>query len=135
MNRAASLVLTFLLIAGGLLAFTTMLPAAAAAGTTRYFVFGGAGCDATWQNANCWSFTSNGAGGAGQPTIDDDAVFDLYSGDSTVAVNVHATAHDLLARDGSFNGILMDGGLGGTLTLAGSLTVQQTPFPSAFQIQ
>src|SRR5439155_26147034 len=110
MNRAVSLVLTFLLIAGGLLAFTTMLPAAAAAGTTRYFVFGGAGCDATWQNAICWSFTSNGAGGAGQPTIDDDAVLDLSSGVSTIAVYDIATSHDLTARVGSYYGYLLVSG-------------------------
>lgn len=78
---------------------------------------GGAGGDPNnWSNANNWSATSGGAGGAGIPGSSDDAIFDA----ATSATNCNLTASVAVGSITNIN----TGGYNGTLSISSyTLTV------------
>lgn len=91
-----------------------------------YYWVGGTG---TWNNAltTNWSLTSNGAGGAGVPTLNDNVIIDTFSGTGTISctnasatcLNLTITATQASTLSGTIS--LLYGNL--TLPSSGSFTV------------
>lgn len=63
---------------------------------TKYWIDAG---DGDWANDAGWSLTSGGSGGAGQPTVNDDVIFD-YAGDSDCNLSANATCNSLEVKSG-----------------------------------
>lgn len=57
----------------------------------RYYV-GNSGAAATWNNANYWSSSSGGAGGAGVPSGSDDVIFDSNSPACEIDIDTEAAS-------------------------------------------
>lgn len=96
-----------------------------AAPDTLYFVNNVSCVDATsvWDNADCWSLTSGGAGGQGPPTSTDDVIYDALEGNGPQdnETGFAASVTLSLAGGGEF-------GTAGTLTIGGSLTFTEDVF-------
>ena len=68
------------------LAFVSAMPSVQAVNIPKFLVSGAIGCTTTniFGDADCWSLTSGGLGGAGIPDNDDTVLFDANSGAGTV---------------------------------------------------
>ncbi|WP_020531623.1 T9SS type A sorting domain-containing protein [Flexithrix dorotheae] len=106
---------------------TNITASSSCTGNILYWVGTGGGCDGTWNDGDCWSNTSGGAGGAGQPTATQDVVFDLNSFDgsnNTVTIDANNPVCKSMTWTGVTNSPTFQRTGGNYLSIYGSLTLE-----------